>query len=255
MAIREMFDLGGKIALVTGASRGLGEAIALGLAAAGADVAVTSRSLAQSEDVAARIRGEGRQSQAFQVDVTQVPSIQRMVDEVAQRFGRIDILVNNAGVNVLKYAADFTEEDWDRVLDTNLKGTFFCAQAVGKVMVAQNYGRIVNIASQMAVVGYYKRVAYCASKGGVAQLTKVLAVEWAPHKVTVNAVAPTFVETAMTSAILNDEEFRQEVLRRIPLGRLGKPEEVVAAVVYLASDAAGLVTGHTLLVDGGWTAW
>ena len=255
METKDRFNLSGKVALVTGGGRGIGEHMALALAEAGADVAVASRTLSQSQEVAARIEALGRRGHAAQVDVTNVASTRAMVDDVAGHFGRIDILVNNAGVNIVKYALDLTEEDWDTVLDTNLKGVFFCSQAVGRLMVAQRYGRIVNIASQMAAVGYYKRAAYCASKGGVAQITKVLAVEWATHGVTVNAVAPTFIETAMTAKMLADEEFRQEVLRRIPMGRLGKPDEVVGAVIYLASDAASLVTGHTLFVDGGWTAW
>ncbi len=255
MGVQERFNLAGKVALVTGGGRGIGAHIALALAEAGADVGVAGRTLAQTQEVAARIRDLGRRSYAAYVDVTNVPSIRAMVEEVAGHFGRIDILVNNAGVNIIKYALDVTEEDWDQVLDTNLKGVFFCAQSVGRLMVAQKYGRIVNIASQMAAVGYYKRAAYCASKGGVAQITKVLAVEWARDNVTVNAVAPTFIETAMTAKMLQDEEFRQEVLRRIPMGRLGQPDEVIGAVIYLASDASSLVTGHTLFVDGGWTAW
>jgi 2-deoxy-D-gluconate 3-dehydrogenase len=250
-----MFTLSGKVALVTGASRGIGEYLAMAIAEAGADVAVASRGLEGSREVAMRIAALGRRSYAAQVDVTSVESIQAMVDEVTGHFGRIDVLVNSAGLNVVKPALDVTEEDWDRVLDTNLKGTFFCCQTVGRGMVARGYGRIVNIASQMAVVGWNNRAAYCASKGGVAQITKVLAVEWAQQGVTVNAVAPTFIETAMTAKMLQNEEFRAEVLRRIPMGRLGQPEEVVGAVLYLASDAASLVTGHTMLVDGGWTAW
>ncbi|MCL5109279.1 MAG: glucose 1-dehydrogenase [Chloroflexi bacterium] len=253
--MENLFSLNGKVALVTGGGRGLGEAIATALAEYGADVALAGRTLPDLEDVATRLRALGRRSQAFQVDVTRVESIERLAKEVVAAFGRIDILVNNAGLNIIKCALDVTEEDWDRILDTNLKGTFFCCQAVGRVMVAQNHGRIVNIASQMAKVGWYKRSAYCASKGGVAQLTKVLAVEWAQNNVTVNAVAPTFIETQMTAKMFEDEQFRQSVLDRIPLGRLGKPKDVAAAVIYLASEAGDLVTGSTLLVDGGWTAW
>ncbi|MHB1134500.1 MAG: SDR family NAD(P)-dependent oxidoreductase [Chloroflexota bacterium] len=250
-----MFDLSGKVALVTGGGRGIGEGIALALATQGADVALASRTLPDLERVAERLRALGRRSQAFHLDVADVASCQALAGEVVAQFGRIDILVNNAGVNIVKCALDVTEADWDTVLDVNLKGLFFCCQAVGRYMVAQNYGRIVNMASQMAKVGWYKRAAYCASKGGVAQLTKVLAVEWAENNVTVNAVAPTFVETPLTAKMFEDEAFRQAVLKRIPLRRLGTPDDVAGAVVYLASDAASLVTGHTLLVDGGWTAW
>lgn len=255
MPIQDMFTLNGKVALITGASRGIGEHLALALAEAGADVAVASRGVEGSREVAERIAALGRRAYVAQVDVSNVDSIKAMAEDVARHFGRIDVLVNNAGVNITKPALDVSEEDWDRVLDTNLKGTFFCCQAVGRIMVANGYGRIVNMASQMAVVGWNNRAAYCASKGGVSQITRVLAVEWAQKGVTVNAVAPTFIETAMTRKLLQDEEFRGEVLRRIPMGRLGQPSEVVGAVLYLASDAASLVTGHTMLVDGGWTAW
>ena len=255
MVAQRLFDLSGKVALITGGGRGIGEGLALALAEAGADVAVASRTVSQSQEVAARVTALGRRSAAFPVDVTAVGSIERLAKEVADHFGCIDILVNNAGLNIIKYALEVTEDDWDRVLDTNLKGLFFCCQAVGRLMVAQGSGRIINMASQMAVVGWHKRAAYCASKGGVAQLTKVLALEWAPRNVTVNAVAPTFVETQMTAEMFEDESFRQEVLSRIPLGRLGKPQDVAGAVIYLASEAGSLVTGHTLLVDGGWTAW
>ena len=178
-----------------------------------------------------------------------------MAEQAARAFGGVDILVNNAGINIQQYAVDVTEEAWDRVLDINLKGVFFCAQSIGKLMISQGHGKIVNMASQMSAVGYYKRAAYCASKAGLAGLTKVLAVEWAPHNVLVNAVAPTFIFTPMTAPMFEDRAFHEDVMRRIPLGRLGKPEDVVGAVIYLASSASNLVTGHTLYVDGGWTAW
>jgi 2-deoxy-D-gluconate 3-dehydrogenase len=178
-----------------------------------------------------------------------------MVEEAEEGLGPLHILVNNAGINLPRPALEVTEEEWDLVLDTNLKGLFFAAQAAGRRMVERRYGRIVNMASQMGFVGFYFRAAYCASKAGVVNLTRVLAVEWAPYGVTVNAVAPTFVETPMTRGMLEDPWFREEVLRRIPLGRLADPQDVVDAVRYLASDAAAMVTGHTLLVDGGWVAW
>ena len=178
-----------------------------------------------------------------------------MADEVVRRFGRIDILVNNAGVNVPKLAVDVTEADWDRVLDVDLKGVFFTTQAVAKkAMIPQGGGKVVNIASQMGVVGYVYRAAYCSAKAGVINLTRVLAFEWAKHKINVNSVAPTFVETPLTRPMFEDKAFKDDVLSRIPLGRLGKPEDVVGSVVYLSSAAADMVTGHTLLVDGGWTA-
>ncbi len=248
--------LSGKVALVTGASRGLGKAIALALGEAGADLALSGRSRESLEAVVRQSAGSGVQARAFTGDIREVRSVREMVGHVLESYGRIDILINCAGLNVPQAAADVTEEAWDEVLDTNTKGLFFCCQAVGREMVSQRYGRIVNVASQMSVVGYYQRAAYCASKGAVSQLTKVLAIEWATHNVTVNAIAPTFVETEMTQPMFDkDPAFLDDVMRRIPMGRLGRPEEVADAAVFLASDAASLVTGHTLLVDGGWTAW
>jgi 2-deoxy-D-gluconate 3-dehydrogenase len=249
------FSLEGRQALVTGASRGLGEAIVVGLAEAGAHVAVVGRSRPDLERVAQRVRECGRRAVVVQADVTKVQDGERMVAEAEERLGPLDILINNAGINIPRPALEVTEEEWDLILDTNLKGLFFTAQAAGRRMMERRYGRIVNIASQMGFVGFYFRAAYCASKAGVVNLTRVLAVEWAPYGVTVNAVAPTFVETPMTRGMLEDPWFREEVLRRIPMGRLADPQDVVGAVLYLASDAAAMVTGHTLLVDGGWVAW
>ena len=246
----------GKTALVTGAGSGLGRSIALALAEAGADVAVTElpSRLENARAVAASIRSIGRKALVVKLDVTSVKNIERAVAEVVRGFSRIDILVNNAGINIPRQALEVTEEDWDRVLDVNLKGVFFCAQAVGREMVRRGSGKIINIASQNGVVGYHDRAAYCSSKAGVVNLTRVLAIEWAPHQVNVNAVAPTFVLTPLTEKMFANPAFSREIHRRIPLGRLGKPEDIVGAVVFLASPAADLITGHTLLVDGGWTA-
>lgn len=246
----------GKTALVTGAGSGLGRSIALALAEAGADVAITELAsrLQNARAVADSIRAMGRKALLVRLDVTSVKGIQRAVHEVMKGFSRIDILVNNAGINVPKQALDVTEEDWDRVLDVNLKGAFFCAQAVGREMVRRGSGKIINIASQNGVVGYHDRAAYCSSKAGLVNLTRVLAIEWAPHQVNVNAVAPTFVLTPLTEKMFANATFSREIHRRIPLGRLGTPQDIVGAVVFLASPAADLITGHTLLVDGGWTA-
>jgi 2-deoxy-D-gluconate 3-dehydrogenase len=247
----------GRIALVTGTGSGLGRAMAIGLAQAGADLALTELPdrLGAAEETAREVEKAGRKAHVVPLDVTNLPGIREMADAVARRFGRIDILVNNAGVNVPKLAVDVTEEDWDRVLDVDLKGVFFTAQAVAKrAMIPQGGGKIVNISSQMGVVGYTYRAAYCAAKAGVVNLTRVLAFEWAKHQITVNAVAPTFVETPLTKPMFEDKAFRDDVLSRIPLGRLGRPEDIVGSVVYLSSASADMVTGHTLLVDGGWTA-
>jgi 2-deoxy-D-gluconate 3-dehydrogenase len=246
----------GKVALVTGAGSGLGKCIALALAEAGADVIVTELTarIDNARAVADTIQSLKRRALALKLDVTSLKSIQRMVETSIQQFSRIDVLVNNAGINITKNALDVTEEDWDRVLDVNLKGVFFCAQAVGREMIKRKSGKMINIASQNGVVGYYQRAAYCSSKAGVVNLTRVLAIEWSPYRVNVNAVAPTFVLTPLTEKLFANPSFSREVRRRIPLGRLGKPEDVAGAVVFLASPAADLITGHTLLVDGGWTA-
>ena len=246
----------GKTALVTGAGSGLGRSIALALAEAGADVAITELAsrVENARTVAASIRSLGRKALVVKLDVTSVKNIERAVAEVIKAFSRIDILVNNAGINIPRRALDVTEDDWDRILAVNLKGVFFCAQAVGRQMVRQGSGKIINMASQNGVVGYHDRAAYCSSKAGVVNLTRVLAIEWAQYQINVNAVAPTFVLTPLTEKMFANRAFSSEIHRRIPLGRLGTPQDVVGAVVFLASAAADLITGHTLLVDGGWTA-
>lgn len=247
----------GKVAFVTGAGSGLGQAIAVALAHAGADVALTE--LPGKEALAAEtvraVEAVGRRAFACPLDVTRLPMIPEAVAHALARVGRIDILVNNAGINVPRLALDVTEEDWDRVLNVNLKGAFFTAQAVARqALVPQGGGKVVNIASQNGVVGQHHRSAYCSSKAGLVNLTRVLALEWARYRINVNAVGPTFVDTPLTRPMFADRAFYDEVLGHIPLGRLATPEDVAGAVVYLASPAADMVTGHTLLVDGGWTA-
>jgi 2-deoxy-D-gluconate 3-dehydrogenase len=247
----------GKIAFVTGAGTGLGQASAVALAQAGADVALTELpgKEAAARETVGLVEAMGHRALAVPLDVTRLPMIGEAVEQVRTHFGRIDILVNNAGINVPRLALDVTEEDWDRVLDVNLKGVFFVAQAVAKqAQLPQGGGKIINIASQNGVIGYFFRAAYCSSKAGVVNLTRVLALEWAKYHINVNAIGPTFLETPLTRPMFENAEFKADVLSRIPLGRIGKPEDVVGAVVYLASPASDLVTGHTLLVDGGWTA-
>jgi len=248
------FDLSGKVATVTGAGRGMGYHIALALAKYGANLAVCSRTVPELQEVGDHIENLGRRVLIQQMDVREIPQIHAMVRESVKTFDHIDILVNNAGINIPQWAVDVTEEAWDTIMDINLKGLFFCAQAVGKAMIKQKKGKIINISSQSGSVGLLRRAAYCASKGGVNLLTKALAVEWAQYNVTVNAVAPTFIETPMTKPMFQDKDFSDYVLGNIPLGRVGKPEDVVGAIIYLASDASDLVTGHILLIDGGWTA-
>jgi len=245
------FRLDGKAALVTGASRGLGAAIAEILKDAGATVAGTSRTEESATEISERLG-----TVPVVMDVTDVSSIHAGVDKVVSELSGLDILVNNAGLNVPQGIFEVDEESWDAVMNTNLKGSFFTSQAAAQHMVAgENGGRIINVGSQAGVVGIEERSAYGASKGGVTVLTKVLALELAEYNVTVNTVAPTFVATELTRSTLENPEWRERILSRIPLGRVGEVEDVAAAVVYLASPAAAMVTGHTLLVDGGWTAW
>ena len=249
--------LDGKTALITGAGSGIGRAVAAAYAEAGADCIVTELPGKTDllEPVCEAIRGHGRRAVALPLQLPQQDSIDELVGAALEVSGRIDILVNNAGVNRPRDAFDVTEEDWDFVLGANLKGLFFLTQGVGRHMRDAGGGKIINMASIMGVAGYYQRAAYCSSKAGVVNLTRVLAIEWAPFHINVNAIGPTFVETPLTKPYFDDPEKRQEILRRTPMGRPGQPEDIVGAAVFLASDAAELVTGHTLLVDGGWTAW
>lgn len=248
------FDLSGKVAIVTGAGRGMGCHIALALAKYGADLVVCSRTISELEKVAEEARGFGSSVMIHQMDICRNSEIERMVEESVKALGHIDILVNNAGVNIPQWAVEITEDAWDKIMATNLKGLFFCAKAVGKVMIQQKKGKIINVSSQAGSVGLPQRAAYCSSKGGVNLLTKVLAIEWAQYNINVNAIAPTFIETPFTKPMFEKDGFCEYVLGNIPLGRVGKPEDVVGAVIYLASDASNLVTGHVLLIDGGWTA-
>ena len=249
------FDLSGKISIVTGAGRGIGRATALALARAGSDVALVARSKDQLDLVAKEIRNLGRQAAAFPADLTQTQHLPSLTEKIVRTMGTIDILVNNAGINIPQNSVDVTEEAWDAVMNINLKGAFFLAQAVGKVMIARGRGgRIINISSQTGSVALAKRAVYCASKAGLNLITKVLAMDWAPHGILVNAVAPTFIETELTRDFLADPEFRQYALAKNLLKRFGKPDDVAGAVLYLASPIANMVTGHVLLVDAGWTA-
>ncbi len=249
------FDLDGRTALVTGAARGLGRSIALALANAGADVALGLRVPGTADDVVAEITAMGRRAVAVDMDVRSLPQIRAAVDTVVDGFGRLDILVNNAGLGPANPVELVTEEDYDLTLDVNVKGLFFASQAAGRVMIAQGGGTIVNLSSQAGFVALPTESIYCMTKAAIAHLTKCLAVEWGSHGITVNAVAPTFIRTPGTEPDLADPEFRADVEARIAaLHRIGEPVDVTGAVVFLASPAASLITGTTLLVDGGWTA-
>jgi NAD(P)-dependent dehydrogenase (short-subunit alcohol dehydrogenase family) len=248
------FDLEGRTALITGASRGIGRAVALALANAGASVAVAARDVAALESLAEEIAAAGGEAHAVELDLLDLNSIDRAVASAVERLGRLEILVNNAGIGEERPALDVSEEQWDWTMGVNLKGLFFCSRAAARGMVAQRYGRIVNMGSQAGRAGIRQQSVYCSSKAAIEGLTRTLALEWAPNNVTVNVVAPTFIRTPGTAPFLDQPEYRDSVLARIPLGRVGSPMDVAAAVVYLASPAADLVTGSVLTVDGGWTA-
>ena len=249
------FGLHGKTALVTGSARGLGRAIALALAHAGAAVALGLRDLRTGSDLAAEIERLGRRALPLQMDMTRMDQISAAVGQAAALFGKLDILVNNAGIAPDNLAENVTEADFDATLAINLKGTFFASQAAGRVMIRQKYGRIINMSSQAGFAALPTESIYCMTKAGIAHLTKCLAVEWGKHNITVNAVAPTFIHTPGTEEYLAVPENRADTLERIAaLHRIGEPMDVAGSVVFLASDAASLITGHTILIDGGWTA-
>lgn len=247
------FKLNGKVAIVTGAARGLGRACALALAHEGADIALGLRDVTTAADLEQEIKAMGRKVIRLQMDVSELQQINAAVSRVVKTFGKINILVNNVGIAPDNPAEKVTEKDFDNTVNLNLKGTFFTAQAVGKQMIKQGSGRIINMSSQAGFIALENESVYCMTKAGVNHLTKNLASEWAKYNINVNAVAPTFIETPGTEPWLKDRDFRQSVLDRIPLGRIGKPMEVAGAVVFLASDAASLITGEIMLIDGGWT--
>lgn len=248
------FRLDGQVALITGASKGLGWGIARAMADAGATVVLTARTTSALDQLAEEIRAEGGSTLPLALDVTDIAQINAVVGKVVARLGRLDIMVNNAGLGAEHDALDVTEADWDALVDVNLKGLFFCCQAAARVMIPRGYGRIVNMSSQLGAVSLPGSAVYCASKGGVNQLTRALALEWSARGLTVNAVAPTFIYTPGTAERLDDPAYLAGVLAKLPIGKVGTINDVAAAIIYLASPAAGMVTGHVLHVDGGWTA-
>jgi 2-deoxy-D-gluconate 3-dehydrogenase len=246
------FDLTGKVAVVTGANTGIGQGIALALAAAGADIAAVGRTPA--EDTAAQVRALGRRAEIVHADLSTIEPVGRVVSETLDRLGRLDILVNNAGVIRRADSLDFTEDDWDAVIDTNLKSVFFLCQAAARHMIGANGGKIVNIASMLTFQGGIRVPSYTASKSGIGGLTKILANEWAPKGINVNAIAPGYIATNNTTALQADESRNRQILERIPAGRWGRPDDLGGAAVFLASAASDYVNGHILAVDGGWLA-
>ena len=249
------FELNDKVMLITGSGKGIGRGIALAAAQMGAKILLNSRTLADLEEVASEIHANGGEAEPVVFDVSKMDEVARGAQAAIDVWGRIDVLVNNAGTNRPKPALELSEEDWDAIYDLNLKGLFFLTQTLVKPMIARKNGKIINISSTMGLVGGPLRTAYSGSKGGVVLLTKGLAVEWAPHNVTVNAVAPAFTRTPLADVLLQRKEFYEDVVRRIPMGRVGEVDEVVGAVLFLASEAANWVTGQTIAVDGGWVAW
>ena len=251
----QLFSLEGRVAVVTGAGRGLGRTMAVALAAAGADVVVASRTASEVEAVRDEIRALGRRSEAVVGDCTREIDCERLVEQAVTRMGALDILVNNAGINIRKPVLELSLEEFRSVMATNLEGYFLCARAAGRRLVDQGSGKVINISSIMGRVALPSQAAYASSKGAVEQLTKVLALEWAEAGVQVNAVAPTYFETELTRPLFEDAERNEFITGRTPMRRWGQPHELAGAVIFLASAASDYVTGHTLVVDGGWTAW
>jgi gluconate 5-dehydrogenase len=250
--IKKLFDLTGKVAVITGGNGGFGRAVAVGLAVYGADVAVTARTLASLEETAAEVRKQGRKALAISCDVTDPESVNRMVERTLAEFGRIDILVTAAGIAIRHPAEEMPIDDWQKVMDVNVKGTFLCCQAVGRVMIKQGGGNIITVSSIRGLLGHpggYS--AYGTSKGAIHLLTRQLATEWAKYKIRVNSIAPCIFWTPLTEEVLNNKELYNIFMSRIPWGRAAEPEDFIGAAVYLASDASEMVTGHILYVDGG----
>ena len=251
-----LFDLSGKVAVVVGGHGGIGKAIALGLADAGADVIVASRNIEALKDVVEEIEAKGKKSMAVAVDIINEKAVIDMVTKVVEAFGCIDILVNAAGLAIRKPADTFPIDEWQQVMDINTRGTFLCCQAVGRVMLKQKSGRIINVSSVRGRYGLPANyAAYCASKGAVDTLTRTLACEWAKSNVLVNAVAPTVVETDLTKSALADPAYAKQMKDRIPMGKWAMPEDIVGSVIFFASEASSFVTGQILYIDGGVTTW
>jgi NAD(P)-dependent dehydrogenase (short-subunit alcohol dehydrogenase family) len=251
----DLFSLKGKVAMVTGSSKGLGRAAALSLAKAGSDIAVCGRNQADIDTVVNDIHALNREASGFVFDVTRKESVHKGVNDILARFGRIDILIKNAGTNYRVPVLEYPEEEWDRIIAINLKGYYLVAQAVVPQMITLGYGKVINMSSILGHIGLPNQLAYASSKGGVEQMTKVMALEWAKAGVRVNAIAPTYFETEMVKQIRHDKERFDFINERTPMGRWGKLEEIEGIVIFLASAASDFITGQSLVIDGGWTAW
>jgi NAD(P)-dependent dehydrogenase (short-subunit alcohol dehydrogenase family) len=251
----ELFDLSGKAAMVTGSTRGLGEVAAMALAKVGADVAVCGRNKADLDRVSGAIKNLGKNSAGFFLDVTSKESVHKGVEQILEHFGKIDILVNNAGVNHRVPVLEYPEEAWDLVINTNLKGYFLVAQAVVPQMIERGYGKVINMSSILGTVALPNQLAYASSKGGVDQMTKVMALEWAKQGVRVNAIGPTYFETELVAQLRNDPERYNFINERTPMGRWGYPPELEGIAIFLAAPASDFITGQTIYIDGGWTIW
>ena len=251
----QLFDLSGRVAIMTGAGRGLGRTMALALAASGADLALASRTAPEIESLADEVRALGRRAIAVPTDVTSPEACGALVAATVDQLGRLDVMVNNAGTNVRKPALELTTDEFNFVLTTNLNGYFNGARAAGRHFVVQGSGKVINLSSILGSVALPNQAAYASSKGAIEQLTRVLALEWATEGVQVNGIAPTYFETDLTRPLYEDPERRAFIEERTPVGRWGQPHELAGAVIFLASDASNFVTGQTILVDGGWTAW
>ena len=249
--LQQLFDLSGRVALVTGASRGLGQYMARALARAGADIAITSRDQGRLAETEEDILDIGGRVLSVELDVLDLSSIQSAVQNVEAHFGRLDVLVNNAGCNVRRRALEVTAEDWDKVVNTNLRGAFFVAQAAARIMKAQHWGRVINIGSVTCVAGYAGMGPYCASRGGIKQLTMSLAHDWAEYGITVNCLAPGWFKTEQSRMLYEDETWLSMLKERIPMARPGRPDDLDGMVVFLASESSRYITGQTYLVDGG----
>ncbi len=251
--MQNLFDLSGKVAIVTGTSRGLGQYFAMALAKAGADQVITSRELSRLTEFKQEIESLGRRALAVQLDVLSQSDIDNMIRMSIEEYGKIDILVNNAGLNIRNQSVEFSRQDWDTVLNTNLKGSFFCAQAVAMEMIKRNYGRIINVGSCTCVFGMEGIAPYSASRGAILSMTRSLAAEWGKFGVTVNVLAPGWIKTAQNSVLYENKEWLDYIINRIPLNRSGQPDDLNGTVVFLASDASEYVTGQIILIDGGFT--